>query len=75
MNNASNIFFLQKKFKKLNTANRQEEIEMMTIEEMKEYLLAELKEEREKMLKKQGSNYSYIFMLCNDMGLIDPAEY
>ncbi len=48
---------------------------MMTIEEMKEYLLAELKEEREKMLKKQGSNYSYIFMLCNDMGLIDPAEY
>lgn len=51
------------------------EIEMMTIEEMKEYLLAELKEEREKMLKKQGSNYSYIFMLCNDMGLIDPAEY
>lgn len=51
------------------------EVEMMTFEEMKEYLLAELKEEREKMLKKQGSNYSYIFMLCNDMGLIDPAEY
>lgn len=48
---------------------------MMTFEEMKEYLLAELEEEREKMLKKQGSNYSYIFMLCNDMGLIDPAEY
>lgn len=47
---------------------------MMTFEEMKEYLLAELKEEREKMLKKQGSNYSYIFMLCNDMGLIDPAK-
>lgn len=47
---------------------------MMTFEEMKEYLLAELKEEREKMLKKQGSNYSYIFMLCNDMGLIDPVK-
>lgn len=47
---------------------------MMTFEEMKEYLQAELKEEREKMLKKQGSNYSYIFMLCNDMGLIDPAK-
>ena len=31
---------------------------MMTFEEMKEYLLAELKEEREKMLKKQGSNNS-----------------
>lgn len=28
LNNASNIFFLQKKFKKLNTADRQEEIEM-----------------------------------------------
>ena len=51
------------------------EIEMMSYDEMKEYLLAELKEEREKMLKNQGSNYSYIFMLCNDMGLIDPAEY
>ena len=34
----------------------------------------EMKEEREKMLKKHGSNYSYIFMLCNDMGLIDPAK-
>lgn len=50
-------------------------IEMMSYDEMKEYLLAELKEEREKMLKNQGSKYSYIFMLCNDMGLIDPAEY
>ena len=47
----------------------------MTYDEMKEYLLAELKEEREKMLKNQESKYSYIFMLCNDMGLIDPAEY
>lgn len=28
LNNASNIFFLQKKFKKLNAADRQEEIEM-----------------------------------------------
>lgn len=48
--------------------------ETMTFEEMKKFLLDELKEEREKMLKKQGSNYSYIFMLCNDLGLIDPAE-
>lgn len=69
LNSASNIFFLQKKFKKLNTADRQEEIEMMTIEEMKEYLLAELKEERNKMLMKQENKYSYIFMLCNDMGI------
>lgn len=45
------------------------EIEMMTIEEMKEYLLAELKEERNKMLMKQENKYSYIFMLCNDMGI------
>lgn len=42
---------------------------MMTIEEMKEYLLAELKEERNKMLIKQENKYSYIFMLCNDMGI------
>lgn len=47
----------------------------MNFEEMKEYLLSELKEEREKMLKKLGNNYSYIFVLCNDMGLIDPEEY
>lgn len=44
---------------------------MMTYEEMKQYLLDELKEEHEKMIKKQGSNYSYIFMLCNDMGIIE----
>lgn len=44
---------------------------MMTIEEMKEYLLAELKEERNKMLMKQENKYSYIFMLCNDMGIIE----
>lgn len=45
------------------------EIKMMTYEEMKQYLLDELKEEHDKMIKKQGSNYSYIFMLCNDMGI------
>lgn len=48
---------------------------MMTFKEMKEYLLEELKDEREKMLEKRDNNYSYIFMLCNDMGLIDPTEY
>ena len=47
------------------------EIEMMTFEEMKEYLLNELKEERNKMLMKEENNYSYIFMLCNDMGIIE----
>ncbi len=48
---------------------------MMTIDEMKEYLLAELKEERRKMLMNQDNKYSYIFMLCNDMGIIDPKEF
>ena len=42
----------------------------MTREEMIEYLLDELKEEREKMLLGKDNKYSYIFMLCNDMGII-----
>lgn len=44
---------------------------MMTIEEMKEYLLDELKEERCKMLMNKENRYSYIFMLCNDMGITE----
>ena len=47
------------------------EIEMMDINEMKEYLLCELKEERYKMLMNQENKYSYLFMLCNDMGIIE----
>ena len=43
----------------------------MTITEMKEYLLEELKEERTKMLMNKENHYSYIFMLCNDMGIIE----
>lgn len=46
---------------------------MMNINEMREYLLEELKEERQKMLMNKENHYSYIFMLCNDMGII-PAE-
>lgn len=38
--------------------------------EMVEYLIDELKEEREKMLLGKDNKYSYIFKLCNDMGLI-----
>ena len=38
---------------------------------MKEYLLCELKEERYKMLMNQENKYSYLFMLCNDMGIIE----
>lgn len=46
---------------------------MMNINEMREYLLEELKEEHQKMLMNKENYYSYIFMLCNDMGII-PAE-
>lgn len=44
---------------------------MMNINEMKEYLLEELKEERNKMLMNQENNYSYLLMLCNDMGITE----
>ena len=44
---------------------------MMNINEMKEYLLCELKEERYKMLMNQENKYYYLFMLCNDMGIIE----
>ena len=44
---------------------------MMNLEEMKEYLLNELKEERNKMLMNEENDYSYIFMLCNDMGIVE----
>lgn len=42
---------------------------MMTREEMIEYLLEELKEEKQKMLMGEDNKYGYIFMLCNDMGI------
>ena len=44
---------------------------IMTIEEIREYLLEELKEEKNKMLMDKESQYSYIFMLCNDMGIVE----
>ena len=43
----------------------------MTITEMKEYLLEELKEEKNKMLMNKENHYSYIFMLCSDMGIVE----
>lgn len=43
----------------------------MSINEMKEYLLEELKEERYKMLMNKENHYSYILMLCNDMGIVE----
>lgn len=42
----------------------------MTIEEMKEYIKEELKEERAKLLKGEPNHYSYLFMIANDMGLV-----
>lgn len=42
---------------------------MMNINEIREYLLEELKEERQKMLMNQENHYSYLFMICNDMGI------
>ena len=44
---------------------------MMTIEEIREYLLEELKEEKNKMLMNKESHFSYLFMLCNDMGIVE----
>lgn len=43
----------------------------MSYNEMVEYLLDELKEEQRKMKLNEDNRYSYIFMLCNDMGIIE----
>lgn len=43
----------------------------MTQEEMIAYLLEELKDEKNKMLQGEENRYSYIFMLCNDMGIVE----
>lgn len=43
----------------------------MNYDEMVEYLLDELKDERNKMLMNKENKYSYIFMLCNDMGIVE----
>lgn len=42
----------------------------MSEEEMIEYLLEELEEERRKMLMGKENKYGYLFMLCNDMGIV-----
>ena len=43
---------------------------MMTIEEMKDYIADELKEEYQKLLRNEPNHYSYLFMIANDMGLV-----
>lgn len=44
----------------------------MTIEEMKEYIAAELEDEKKKLLRNEPNHYSYLFMIANDMGLTEP---
>ena len=41
----------------------------MTIEEMKEYIAAELEEEHKRLLAGEENHYGYLFMIANDMGL------
>lgn len=47
---------------------------MMNMDEMRCYLLEELKEERQKWLSGKENQYSYIFMLCNDIGIVAEEE-
>ena len=41
---------------------------------MVEYLKNELREERYKAIMHQPNNYGYLFMILNDMGLVDIIE-
>lgn len=43
----------------------------MTLDEIKEYLAAELEEERKRYLAGKENHYSYIFMICNDIGITE----
>lgn len=47
---------------------------MMNKSEMIEYLVEELKAERLAWQRGESNNYSYIFMLCNDMGITIDEE-
>ena len=40
----------------------------ITKQEIIDYLLDELKEEKRKMLEGKDNHYGYIFMICNDLG-------
>lgn len=39
-------------------------------DEMINYLIDELKEEREKYLSGKDNHYGYIYMICNDLGIV-----
>lgn len=45
--------------------------EEITKEKMVEYLLDELKEEKQKILEGKDNYYGYIFMICNDLGITE----
>lgn len=44
---------------------------MMTIDEIREHLQGELEEERRRWLAGLDNHYSYIFMICNDIGITE----
>ncbi|MBQ8617040.1 MAG: hypothetical protein IJ418_05945 [Clostridia bacterium] len=44
---------------------------MMSLTEMKEYLLEELKEEKSKLLRNVPNHDSFLSMICNDMGITE----
>ena len=45
-----------------------------TVDEIREYMLDELQEQLARYLRGDENNYSYIFMLCNDMGFTAPEK-
>ena len=57
--------------KQTDSRKGRKEKRKMAITEMKEYLLEELKEEKNKMFMNKENHYSYILMICNDMGIIE----
>lgn len=42
---------------------------MMTMDELRDYLSTEIADERNKYLMGCDNHYSYLLMLCNDIGL------
>lgn len=42
---------------------------LMSYDEMIDYLIDELREERNKWLSNKENRFGYTYMLCNDMGI------
>lgn len=47
---------------------------IMSIEEMKEYFKEELNEEHQEMMMNKENNYSYLWMITNDIGIFSDEE-